>query len=466
MCRPDIEGGCEAVRHDGAGVPGWVDRIFHVTRRGSTLARELVAGLTTFGAMAYIMIVNPAILALAGLDRHDMIMTTIVAAVCGSLLMALMANLPIALAPAMSSNLIFAQIVVVQMGLTPSVAFTMVLIGGLAFVALSLTRWRQRIVMGFPVPVRNGIHCAIGAFIAHIGMVSGGLAVGGTGGFSFGSLHDPAVLLGIAGLFLAGALQMLRVPAGMLVSIIVVTLAGCFVRHAGGQPVTILPSTWLEWPHYPTRMLFSFDFHGFLSHIGIVLPVTLYFFLGDFFDATGTMMAVTRRAGLTVEDGQPLLGRAAFAADGAASVIGSVLGTSTVSAYLESLVGVEAGGRTGLVGITVAVLFLLSSVLWPIITAVPAVATAPVLMLVGLGMLADLGRSDSDHPGGALAPLLMVLVTIMTGNFMVSLALGLLLYTVLAVAARRWAEVTPILLALDVVFVVYLVLASTMGPGS
>ncbi|WP_342629057.1 NCS2 family permease [Nguyenibacter vanlangensis] len=454
------------MKQDGAGVHGWIDRTFHITRRGSTVVRELVAGLTTFGAMAYIMIVNPAIMALAGLDRHDMIMTTIAASVCGSLLMAVMANLPIALAPAMSSNLIFAQVVVAQMGIAPPVAFTMVLIGGVAFVLLSLSRWRQKIVMGFPVPVRNGIHCAIGAFIAHIGMVSGGLAVAGAQGFSFGALRDPAVLLATAGLFLAGALRMLRVPAGMLLSIVVLTVAGCFVHHPDGTVVTHLPDRWIEWPHYPAHLLFSFDFHGFLTHIGLVLPVTLYFFLGDFFDATGTMMAVTRRAGLTVEDGQPVLGRAAFAADGAASVAGAVLGTSTVTAYLESLVGVEAGGRTGLVGVTAAVLFLAASVLWPIITAVPALATAPVLVLVGLGMLSDMGKADDGEPGGVLAPLLMVLVTVMTGNFMVSLALGLLLYTALAVAARRWSEVTPILLALDAVFVVYLVLASGMGGHS
>ncbi|GBQ95174.1 hypothetical protein GLI01_04840 [Gluconacetobacter liquefaciens] len=452
--------------HDGAGATGWIDRFFHVTRRGSTLSRELIAGLTTFGAMAYIMIVNPAILALAGLDRHDMIMTTIAASVVGSLLMALLANLPIALAPAMSSNLIFAQVVVVQMGIAPPVAFTMVFIGGLAFVALSLTQWRQKIVMGFPVSVRTGIHCAIGAFIAHIGMVSGGLAVKGAEGFAFGSLRDPAVLLAIGGLFLAGALRMLRVPAGMLLSIVAVTLAGCFVHHPDGHPVTSRPSAWLEWPHYPVHMLFPFDFHGFVTHFGLVLPVTLYFFLGDFFDATGTMMAVTRKAGLSVEDGQPLLGRAAFVADGTASVMGSILGTSTVSAYLESLVGAEAGGRTGLVGVTVAALFALSSVLWPVITAVPAVATAPVLILVGLGMLSDMGRVEQDDAGGVLVPLLMVLVTVMTGNFMVSLALGLLLYTVLAVVGRRWREMTPILLLLDGVFIFYLVLASGIGGGT
>lgn len=451
--------------HDGAGRPGWIDRFFHVTRRGSTLSRELVAGLTTFGAMAYIVIVNPAILALAGLDRHDMIMTTIAASVVGSLLMALLANLPIALAPAMSSNLVFAQVVVVQMGVAPAVAFTMVLIGGLGFVALSLTQWRQKIVMGFPVSVRIGIHCAIGAFIAHIGMVSGGLAVKGGDGFAFGSLRDPAVLLGGGGLFLAGVLRVLRVPAGMLLTIVAVTLAGCFIHHPDGHPVTSLPSMWLEWPHYPVHMLFPFDFHGFFAHFGLVLPVALYFFLGDFFDATGTMMAVTRKAGLSVEDGQPVLGRAAFVADGTASILGSILGTSTVSAYLESLVGAEAGGRTGLVGITVAALFALSALLWPVITAVPAVATAPVLILVGLGMLGDMGGAEHDEVGGVLPPLLMVLVTVMTGNFMVSLALGLLLYTALALAARRWRAITPVLLLLDGVFIFYLVLASGIGGG-
>ncbi|GBQ32242.1 xanthine/uracil/vitamin C transporter [Gluconacetobacter sacchari DSM 12717] len=452
--------------HDGAGATGWIDRFFHVTRRGSTLPREVVAGLTTFGAMAYIMVVNPAILSMAGLDRHDMIMTTIAASVVGSLLMALLANLPIALAPAMSSNLVFAQVVVVQMGIAPPVAFTMVLIGGLCFVALSLTHWRQKIVMGFPVSVRTGIHCAIGAFIAHIGMVSGGLAVRGGDGLAFGALRDPAVLLGVAGLFLAAALRLLRVPAGMLLTIVAVTVAGCCIHRADGHAVTSLPSAWLEWPRYPAHMLLPFDFHGFFTHFGLVLPVALYFFLGDFFDATGTMMAVTRKAGLSVEDGQPVLGRAAFVADGTASVVGAALGTSTVSAYLESLVGAEAGGRTGLVGVTVAILFALSSVLWPIITAVPAVATAPVLILVGLGMLADLGRAEHDGAAGILAPLLMVLVTVMTGNFMVSLALGLLLHTVLALAARRWSEITPVLLLLDAVFVFYLVLASGIGDKS
>ncbi|MCP1216552.1 NCS2 family permease [Acetobacter orientalis] len=438
------------------------DRYFQVSARGSSFGREIVAGITTFGAMAYIMAVNPDILLAAGLDKNAMVMTTIAAAVCGSLLMALWANLPIALAPAMSSNVIFAQVVVVRMGVPPGVAFTMVLLGGAAFLLLSLTQWRQKIITAFPVPVRLGIHFAIGAFIAHVGMITGGLAVKSKSGLAFGALTDPAVLLTIAGLFLAIILRWSRVPAAMLIAIGAVTVAGCFIPHANGQLVTALPSHWAELPHYPWYMLFPYDFKGFFAQFFMVLPVTLYFFLGDFFDATGTMMAVTQRSGLKDKQGQPLLGRAAFASDATASVVGSALGTSTVSAYLESLVGVEEGGRTGIVGLTVAVLFALSSFFWPLITAVPAVATAPVLILVGLGMLG--GLTDlADMPAQDKAvPLLMVLVTVMTGDFMISLALGLLLYTLLLVVRREWSRLSVMLLGLDAVFVVYLFIAARM----
>lgn len=440
-----------------------IDRYFQVSARGSSFSREIVAGLTTFGAMAYIMAVNPDILSAAGLDKNAMVMTTIAAAVCGSLLMALWANLPIALAPAMSSNVIFAQVVVVRMGVPPGVAFTMVLFGGAAFLLLSLTQWRQKIIAAFPVPVRLGIHFAIGAFIAHVGMITGGLAVKSKGGLAFGTLTDPAVILTVAGLFLAIVLRWSRVPAAMLIAIAVITVAGCFVPHASGQFVTTLPTHWAEVPHYPWYMLFPYDFKGFFSQFFMVLPVTLYFFLGDFFDATGTMMAVTQRSGIKESNGQPVLGKAAFASDATASVVGSALGTSTVSAYLESLVGVEAGGRTGLVGLTVAALFAASSFFWPLITAVPAIATAPVLILVGLGMLGGLSDLAAMPAQDKAVPLLMVLITVMTGDFMISLALGLLLYTILLIARREWSKLSIMLLGLDCVFLVYLFISAHIG---
>ncbi|AOX21081.1 NCS2 family permease [Kozakia baliensis] len=444
--------------------PSWLERRFRIAERGSTPRREILAGITTFGAMAYIMAVNPAIMAAAGLARHDMIMTTIAAAVCGTLLMALLANMPIALAPAMSSNAIFAQVVVQQMHVNVRTAFTIILLGGLAFTFLSVTKLRQKIVHAFPEPIVLGIQVAIGIFIARIGMITGGLAVPSAEGFRFGSLHDPAVLLALFGLGTASALTILRVPAGMLISILLVTVLGFFVQ-SHGKPVTSWPEEVMDWPHYPTHLLFPFDFHDFMNHLGLLVPITLYFLISDFFDATGTMFSVANRAGLRHPDGSPMLGRAAFAADGTASVIGSALGTCTVSAYVESLVGVEAGGRTGLTALVVGLLFLASSVLWPLITIIPSVATAPVLILVGLSMLSGLTQLANASREAVLTPMVMLLIAVLTGNFMFSLAIGLLLYSALLVVTRQFARLTPMILGLDAIFLFYLVLVSQIGMG-
>lgn len=442
----------------------WLDRRFRIGQRGSTVNREILAGLTTFGAMAYIMAVNPAIMTQAGLAPHDMIMTTIAAAVCGTLLMAIFANMPIALAPAMSSNAIFAQIVVHQMHVDVRTAFTIVLLGGVAFTCLSVTRMRHRIIQAFPEPIVLGIQVAIGIFIARIGMVTGKLAVPTSDGFHFGSLSDPSVLLTLFGIFLAGSLLVLRVPAGMLVSILSVTLLSLFV-HRNGAAITTLPAQPVDWPHYPTHLLFPFNFGDFFSHLEVLLPITLYFIISDFFDATGTMYSVANRARLTRPDGTTLLGRAAFAADGSASVIGSALGTSTVSAYVESLVGVEAGGRTGLTALVVAVLFAASSVFWPLIVMIPPEATAPVLILVGLGMLSALGQAASASREALLTPAFMLLIAVLTGNFMISLALGLLFYSTLLLVSRQFVRLTPMVLGLDLVFLFYLFLTTRTGLG-
>ncbi|GAA4483661.1 NCS2 family permease [Gluconacetobacter asukensis] len=422
--------------------------------------REFIAGLSTFGAMAYILAVNPAIMATAGLDRHDMVMTTIAAAAFGTLLMALFANLPIALAPTMSSNIVFAQIVVVHMGIAPRVAFAAVFLSGLIFTLLSLTQWRQKIVLGFPEPIAHGIRFAIGAFIARIGMTTGGLAVPSHEGLTFGSLANASTQLVAAGLLATALLMRLRIPAAMLIVILALTVAGCFLHKPDGDVIMHLPARIVEWPTYPAHLLFPFDFGGLLTELPIILPILAYFFLSDFFDATGTMMAVTQQAQLAREDGRIVPGRAAFVSDGIASVVGATLGTCTVSAYLESLVGVEAGGRTGLSSVVVGVLFGLSAFFWPLITAIPAIATAPALMIVGLNMLAGLTSLPRKTTDDVLPPILMVLVTVMTGNFMVSLAFGLLLYTGLIIVTRRWQRLTPMLIGLDMVFSVFLILES------
>ncbi|GBR44705.1 NCS2 family permease [Neokomagataea thailandica] len=439
----------------------FLDRWFHISARGSTIPREIIAGLTIFGAMAYIVAVNPMILSGAGLDRHDMVMTTIAGAIAGTLLMALWARLPIALAPAMSSNVLFAQIIVQQAHVRPSTAFTVVLMSGLCFTALSVSRVRQRIIQGFPPSIVLGIQIALGAFIARIGLTSGGIAAPGPEGLSFGSLSDPSVLLCLFGVLLCALLTVLRVPAGLLIGIIVLTALGLIIKDKHG-PITHLPTHMMDWPHYPSQMFLPFDFHDFWNKIALLLPITLYFLISDFFDATATLMSVAQRAGLTHENGNNSLDHRAFASDGAASIIGAGLGTCTVSAYVESLAGVEAGGRTGLCALIVAVLFGLASFFWPIITAIPAIATAPVLILVGLSMLGALNQLPTE-PAKGLPPMIMLLIAAITGNFMLSLTCGLLLYTGIALAQREFKRLTPIVLGLDAAFVFYMILQSHIG---
>nr|WP_237442353.1 NCS2 family permease [Saccharibacter sp. 17.LH.SD] len=437
----------------------FLDRYFRISQRGSTIPREIIAGLTIFGAMAYIIAINPAILASIGLDRHDMVMTTIAGAAAGTLIMALWARLPIALAPAMSSNVLFAQVIVQQAHIKVATAFTVVFLSGIFFTLLSLTRIRLKIVRGFPPAIILGIQVAIGIFIARIGLIESGIAISSPHGLTFAPLSDPLVIFSLCGLLLCALLNILKVPAGLLLTIIIMTIIGLFISDQHGHSVTALPSQLIDWPHYPTQFLFPFDFHDFFSHIGLLLPITLYVLLSDFFDATATMLSVTHRAGLSGTPEHPELDHRAFTADGAASVVGATLGTCTVSAYLESLAGAEAGGRTGLSAFIVALLFVLSCVFWPLIICIPSLATAPVLVMVGLSMLSSLSRLP-NRIEDAITPLTMLLISAVTGNFMLSLACGMLLYTGIIIALRQFKRLTPIVIGLDITFFCYMILQS------
>jgi AGZA family xanthine/uracil permease-like MFS transporter len=447
---------------DNAGIAalpeGRVARYFGVRASGSTVGREWVAGLTTFGAMSYIIAVNPMILSAAGIDRHALIATTIIASVIGTLLMALWARLPVALAPGMGSNIIFAQVVVLQLGVSYQTAFTMVLVSAVLMLALGLSRWREKVVLGIPPPIRLGIQCAIGLFVAYLGMKSGGLVVVRDGATAFGNLADPTVLLTAVGVLAVPALVAARVPAALLVSIVVFTLIGFFVAGANGKPMTQAPQKLMDWPRLPVELFFAFDFHEFFRKFFVVLPITLYFFISDFFAATATLIGVTRRGKLMTPEGDIPNARRAYAADALASVVGAAAGTSTVVAYVESAAGIEAGGRTGLTALVVALLFALAWFFWPVIAIVPPQATAPALVMVGLLMLEDLRDIDASSPELCVPPLLTVLITVVATDLMLGMAAGLFSYTLLMLALRRARELKPVLLMLDAAFVLYIVL--------
>jgi AGZA family xanthine/uracil permease-like MFS transporter len=442
---------------------GLLERYFGVREAGSSVRRELVAGLTTFGAMSYIIVVNPLILAAAGIDRQDLIATTILAAAIGTLLMALWARLPVALAPGMGSNVVFAQVVMIHLGASYGTALAMVLIGSTAMLMLSLSRWREKIVIGLPPSIRLGIQCSIGFFVAYLGMRSGGLVVVRRGVPAFGDLGDPSVLLTMVGVLATPLLVARKVPAALLMSIIAITLLGLAVHGVDGKPLTSAPTRWLAWPHFPTNSFFAFNFHELAEKTAVFLPITLYFFISDFFSATATLVGVTRRGRLMTAAGDIPNARKAYAADGAASVIGSALGSSTVVAFVESAAGIEAGGRTGLTALTVAGLFGLAWFVWPLIGIVPPQATAPALIVVGLLMLEDLRELDVSSVAESAPPLLILLVTAVAGDLMLGMAAGLFSYTVLAVGMGRRASITPVLLLLDAAFVLYVVLMRHLG---
>ncbi len=447
-----------------AGFSRQIDAHFQVTQRVSTVRREVLGGLTTFAAMSYIVVVNPLILSAAGMNRDGLLVATVLSAMFGTLAMALWANLPVALAPGMGSNIVFTQVVVLQMGLRWQTALAMVFLNALLLLILSLTRWREKIVAAFPETIKLGMQCSIGIFIAFLGLHNAGLIVGDSASvIAFAKLSNGGVLLGFFGILLTAVLLIRKTPGGFLFSIAGLTVLGLFLKDSTGHPITQLPHQWFSLPHLHRELLFAFDFHEFFSKFLFLLPITVYFLVSEFFSATATLIGVTRRAGISRAGETLPNGRAAFASDALASVVGAALGTSTVTAFVESVAGVEAGARTGLSGVVVAILFGLTLFVGPLIGSIPAQAVAPALVLVGAPMLEDIRHLDPTVPDESLPPLLMIIFTVCTMDLMAGLAIGCFSYTLFAGSLGKWKKVTPTLLLLDAVFVLYLILRNKIG---
>ncbi|QCE34209.1 NCS2 family permease [Acetobacteraceae bacterium] len=434
-----------------------LDHYFEINERGSTISREIMAGIMIFSAMAYIMAVNPTLMASTGLPKDAMIITTIAGTVVGTLLMALWARLPIVLAPAMSSNVVFANVIVQGSHVSPFVAFTVVLVSGLIFTFASLTSLRRKIVENFPAPIILGIQLAIGAFIARLGLIIAGIVTTTDHGMSFGKLSQPTVILELFAMGIAILCLLKKRASGLLILIAAITVAGLFIPGTDGKPFTHFSGKIWAIPHYPTEFIAPFDFKGYFDAIGLMIPVTLYLLLNDFFDASGTLISIATRAGLCGTEKYPTLDSKAYICDGAASVTGVLLGTCTVSAYVESATGVEAGGRTGLTAATTAFLFLISALFWPLLTAIPSLATAPLLVMVGIAMMSSAQNLPKDS-ADASVPLLMILLAAVTGDFMMTLTCGMILYTAIQLTFRRFHQVTATLIGLDITFIIYLVL--------
>jgi AGZA family xanthine/uracil permease-like MFS transporter len=421
---------------------------FQLPQHGTDVRTELLAGLTTFLTMAYILFVNPTILGAAGMPQDAVFVATCLVAALGSAIMGLYANYPIGMAPGMGLNAYFAFAVVLGMGVPWQQALGAVFISGCLFIVATLCGLRAMIVNGIPASLRTAITVGIGLFLALVALKGAGLVVANKDTMvAAGDLHQPQALMAIFGFLLVVTLDKLRVRGAILIGILAVTVLSFF--FGGNQFKGIF-----SMPPSIAATFMQLDVRGALTGHGAggILNVVLVFFLVELFDATGTLMGVASRAGLLVEGKMDRLNKALLA-DSTAIVAGSVLGTSSTTAYIESAAGVQAGGRTGLTAVTVAVLFLACLFIAPLAGVVPAYATAPALLFVACLMLRELGEIDWSDTTESIPAAITALVIPFTYSIAEGIAFGFITYAALKLTTGRARQVAPIIWIIAALFV-------------
>ena len=429
-----------------------IERIFGLTALGTSIRTELLAGLTTFLAMAYIVVVNPAILSQTGMPAASVAAATCLIAGLGSILMGLYANMPLALAPGMGLNAYFTFSVVKGLGLSWEVALGCVFLSGVAFLILTLIGVRALIVQTIPKPLFSAVAAGVGLFIAFIGLKDAGVVVGDSATtVALGNLTQPTAAIALLGLLLIAALQGWKVKGAILIGVLASAAAGVAlgVGHGapGGYQLGAIAAT-----------AFKLDIPGALNLHGklgaALVEIVFVFLFVDLFDNVGTLVAVTKEAGLMAEDGSiPRLNRILLT-DSLATMAGALAGTSTVTSYIESGAGVAAGGRSGLTAVTVGVLFLITLFLAPFVQAIPTAAAAPALILVGAMMMSGLGDIDWRDPAIAIPAFLTIVTIPLTFSIANGLAFGITSYAALKLLTGKAGRGDWLLFLLAALFVV------------
>lgn len=443
----------------GAQRPSAAAAFFHFAEHGTNFRREVVAGLTTFATMSYVLAVHPRILATTGMDLHALITVTALAAAAFSVLMALMTNYPIALAPGMGVNAFFAFQVCLGLKVPWPAALGLVFYSGLLFLGLSLAGIRQKLIEAFPDPLRRAITAGIGFFIAFIGLKNAGVIVASPAPLlvGLGDLHSAPVVLAFLGLVLACLLLARRFRGAMIVSILAVTAIGVFLHLPDGTQVTRWPASVIGRPASIEPIFLKLDLTWLWRHLQTGVPIVLAILFADLFSSMAAFLAIGARAGLLDKHGNMPKLRQALAADALAASGGALLGTSTTIIYIESAAGVEEGGRTGLTSIVVALCFLAALFFSPLIAAVPPAATAPALVIIGIFMMSELGKIDFSDlvlaAPVAVTVLVMLLATIQDG-----MAIGFIIYVLLSLATGRARRLSPATLILAAIFLARYVL--------
>lgn len=397
--------------------------MFKLSEHNTTPRTEILAGITTFTSMMYILVVNPAILSASGMPGEAVLAATIYASALMTLSMGLFTNLPIALAPGMGLNAFFTYTLCLGQKIPWQASLGLVFYSGVLFLLLTLTGLRKKILALIPEPVRHGLTVGIGLFITLIGLKNAHIIVASPATLiTLGDIKDPQVWIIMLGILLAAFLYLKKVSASLLISIVFITV-GFF---ALGK--ISLPDHFFSTPPSLAPTFMQLDFSFFWNNLGLCLPLVLSLFFVDLFDNMGTLLAVCSRARLTDENGEIKNLNRALKADAFAAMVGAMLGTSSVTSYIESAAGVEQGGRTGLVGVTVAVCFLLSLFIAPLLLFIPVSATTPALVMVGFFMMSEIKRVNFDHIETALPAFITMVMIPFTFSIAEGLGFGLICY--------------------------------------
>ncbi|EOJ6625458.1 adenine permease AdeP [Salmonella enterica subsp. enterica serovar Infantis] len=428
---------------------GMLERVFKLREHGTTARTEVIAGFTTFLTMVYIVFVNPQILGVAGMDTSAVFVTTCLIAAFGSILMGLFANLPVALAPAMGLNAFFAFVVVQAMGLPWQVGMGAIFWGAVGLLLLTIFRVRYWMIANIPVSLRVGITSGIGLFIGMMGLKNAGVNVANPETLvSIGNLTSHSVLLGVLGFFIIAILASRNIHAAVLVSIIVTTLLGWMMGDVHYNGIVSAPPS-------VTSVVGHVDLAGSFN-LGLA-GVIFSFMLVNLFDSSGTLIGVTDKAGLADEKGKfPRMKQALFV-DSISSVTGAFVGTSSVTAYIESSSGVSVGGRTGLTAVVVGILFLLVIFLSPLAGMVPPYAAAGALIYVGVLMTSSLARVNWQDLTESVPAFITAVMMPFSFSITEGIALGFISYCVMKIGTGRLRDLSPCVVIVALLFVLKIV---------
>ncbi len=422
-----------------------LQKLFGFQKETMTIKKEVMGGITTFLTMAYILAVNPDILSATGMDKGAIFTASVVSAIVATLVMAIYAKLPFSLAPGMGLNAFFAYTIVLTMGYSWQFALTAVFIEGLIFILLTLSGLRQRIVDSMPLILRQSISPGIGLFIAFIGLKNAGIVASSPSTFvTLGDLHSPAVLLAMIGILLSAVLLIRNVTGALLIGILTTTVVGIPLGVTHFSSVFSAPPSMAP-------IFCQFEWSSILTLDMLVCVLTFLFI--DMFDTIGTLIGVSSRAGMVDEQGNIPRLRKAFMADAIGTTLGAVLGTSTVTTYVESASGVNVGGRSGLTAFTSALCFAVALFLAPLFLAIPSEATAPALVLVGVMMMSDIRKIDFQDFLNGIPCFICIAFMPLTYSISDGILMGLISYVFLYLLSGHWRDVNVGTYILAVLFV-------------